>query len=140
MVDLVEERRISPSTFNRYVPSIIYGIYRHHSGIRVGNCDLRLGHNDDLYYAGNIGYEIDPPFRGHGYAYEACLLLLDIARKEEMDMVYITCSPDNTPSRKTLEKLKGTYFETTDVPSGHWLYQRGEKVKNIYQWNLKKPH
>lgn len=136
VVDLVEERTIDASSFNNYVPSIVYGIYRHHSHIRVGNCDLRLGMNDELYYAGNIGYRIEPPYRGNGYAYEACRILLDLAKEKGMQEVIITCSPDNIASLKTLEKLGGTYLETTDVPESHWLYQRGEKVKNIYRWTL----
>ena len=56
-----------------------------------------------------------------------------------MTELIITCSPDNIPSRRTLEKLGGTLLETANVPEDHWLYQRGEKVKNIYRYDLLAP-
>ncbi len=135
-VDLVHEKDVSATRFNNFVPSKYYGIFVHGTDIRAGYCDLRLGMNEELYYAGNIGYHIEAERRGHGYAYAACMMLFDIARKEGMEELIITCSPDNTPSRKTLERLNGTFMETTDVPPWHWLYKRGEKVKNIYRWKL----
>ena len=33
-------------------------------GTKVGQCDLRIGHNDRLYIGGNIGYGIDEAYRG----------------------------------------------------------------------------
>jgi len=29
------------------------------NGIKMGSCDLRIGHNDKLYYGGNIGYRVE---------------------------------------------------------------------------------
>ena len=93
--------------------------------------------NEELYYAGNIGYRIYGGFRGHHYAYEACLLLFQIAKeKYYMDELVITCSPENIPSHKTLEKLNGTLEDVVEVPSWHWLYRRGEKVKEIFRYQL----
>ena len=37
------------------------------NGAQIGGCNLRLGHSEALYYAGNIGYQIDEPYRGHHY-------------------------------------------------------------------------
>ena len=42
----------------------------------------------------------------------------------------------NIASKKTLQKLGGQLLETVEVPAGHWLYQRGETVKNIYRFLL----
>ena len=53
-----------------------------------------------------------------------------------MDKLIITCSPDNIASKKTLIKLGGQLLETCDVPSDHWLYLRGETVKEIYLFKL----
>ncbi len=136
VVDLVEEQVMKADAWNQYVPSFIYGIYLHGSLMRVGNCDLRVGQNEELYYAGNIGYHIDPPFRGHHYALEACHILFQLAEQKGMSELIITCSPDNPASQKTLEALSGYYIETTAVPSGHWLYKRGETVKRIYRYTL----
>ena len=136
IVDLVEEQIDPASELNQYVKSYYYGIYLHDSFQRIGNCDLREGNNAVLYYAGNIGYQINPLHRGHHYAYQACLLLFDLAREKGMKELIITCSPENTASRRILESLNGTFLETVDVPPSHWLYQRGEKIKRIYKYDL----
>lgn len=135
-MDLVQEQMDEAEPSNDFVPCYYYGIYVHDTDRRVGYCDLRVGQNEELYYAGNIGYHINRPYRGKHYAYEACRVLFDLAKEKGMEEVIITCSPDNTASRKTLEKLEGTYLETTDVPSDHWLYLRGETVKRIYRYDL----
>ncbi|MBQ9048833.1 MAG: GNAT family N-acetyltransferase [Solobacterium sp.] len=137
VVDLVEEQKTDGRFSADGVTNIMYGIYEHGKDVKVGNCDLRVGMNRELYYAGNIGYNVIPAYRGHGYAYQACLLLFDIARDEYgMNELIITCSPENTPSRRTLEKLNGELLETADVPEDHWLYKRGEPVKNIYRYSI----
>ncbi|MCI5773501.1 MAG: GNAT family N-acetyltransferase [Erysipelotrichaceae bacterium] len=99
----------------------------------VGICDLRFGYNEELYYAGNIGYSVFMRYRGNHYAYKACLLLLDIAKQHQMPKLWITCSPDNIASRKTIEKLDAQLLEVADVPKDHWLYKNGETIKNIYE-------
>lgn len=136
-IDLVLESHRNPSFHNNYVPSDLYGIFLHGSSARIGECDIRIGMNEELYYAGNIGYRIYEPYRGHGYAYDAAKMLMKIARDEhDFKEIILTCSPDNTASKKTLEKLGGELVETVDVPAWHWLYKRGEKVKHIYRYDL----
>ncbi|MBR2825374.1 MAG: GNAT family N-acetyltransferase [Solobacterium sp.] len=137
IVDIVEERIEPANVWNKNVRSIFYGVYLTDTNTKVGRCDLRIGMNDELYYAGNIGYRIEEMYRGNHYAYYTCLLLFEIAKKEyDMDELIITCSPDNIPSKKTLEKLKGVYIETIDVPHSHWLYRQGEPIKDIYHYVL----
>ena len=136
-IDIVEERIEKASGWNQYVKSVFYGVYLTGTNTRVGRCDLRLGMNDELYYAGNIGYRIEEMYRGNHYAYDTCLLLFQIAKDEYgMKELIITCSPENTPSKKTLEKLEGEYIETVDVPRSHWLYRQGEPIKDIYHFVL----
>ena len=103
---------------------------------RVGQCDLRMAHNESMYYYGNIGYRISPQYRGHNFSYKACLLLLNLARNLNMDYLILTVSPENEPSKKTIEKLGSRYIETVDVPVWHSLYKRGETVKLIYRLDL----
>ncbi|MBE6122932.1 MAG: GNAT family N-acetyltransferase [Solobacterium sp.] len=137
-VDLLVNRKIKADAENHYIPSVLYHIVLHDTNQIVGNCDLRIGMDEELYYAGNIGYRIYPGYRGHHYAYQACLILFRLARQEyEMDELIITCSPDNPASKKTLQKLNGELLETTDVPAYHWLYKRGEPVKEIYRYDLR---
>lgn len=120
-----------------WVKDVHFSICKKHTNQKVGECDLRLGMNAEIYYAGQVGYRIYYPFRGNSYAYKACLQLFEVAKKEYgMKELIITCSPDNIPSLCTLQRLHGTLLETVDVPESHWLYQRGETVKCIYQYEL----
>ena len=86
------------------------------TGTQVGGCNLRLGHSGALYYAGNIGYRIDEPYRGRHYAGKACRLLFQLAKRHGMEYVIITCGPDNHPSRKTCEWLGGELLEIAELP------------------------
>ena len=122
-----------PSIFNDYWDSYYYDIQIKSKPIKVGSCDVRLGMNEELYYAGNIGYRIFENYRGHSYAYQATKQLLLEAKKLGMEEVIITCSPDNIASKKTIEKLNAVLIEEVDVPSNHYLYQRGERRKRIYR-------
>ena len=136
-VDLVVEKRVNPGQYESTVYTVWYGIYLHDTDIRTGYADLRVGKNEELYYAGNIGYNIYPRHRGHSYAYEATKLLLKTAKEEfGMDEIIITCSPGNAASERTIQKLGGELIEKTDVPAWHWLYRRGETVKLIYRFDL----
>lgn len=136
-VELVEEKRILASETYDGIATTFYRIYLKHLPIVVGRIDLRQGSTQSLYYYGNIGYMIHPLFRGHHYAYQACLLLFAKAKKEfGMSELWITCSPENKASYKTLMRLKGEYIETVDVPLNHELYQRGEKKKCIFRYKL----
>ncbi len=118
--------------------SVTYRIVRHSDGEIVGECDLRFGDNEELYYAGNFGYRVFEPFRGNGYAYYASMLMMAIARdKYHMEKLYVTCSPENIPSLRTIERLGATLVEpNARVPRYHWLYRRKEYIKNIYILNL----
>ena len=137
VVDLKERYRVSEKTAYDGVPAVYYDILRHSDKQKVGTTDLRLSIEGDMYYYGNIGYNIECLHRGHGYAYEACLLLFEIARKEfGMDEIIITCSPENIASYKTLQKLNGELLELVEVPKNHMLYTLGEKTKYIFRYRI----
>jgi len=119
--------------------SVVFGIYsvKGHKETKVGECDIRFGMNEELYYAGNVGYNVSPVYRGHHYAYYGCLSLFQIVKEAYgLDEIIITCSPDNIASKRTIERLGGQFLECVDVPKSHWLYKRGETVKNIYRIDL----
>ena len=102
----------------------------------MGVCDLRIGHNDKLYYGGNIGYRIDEEYRGNHYAGKACLLLFELAQKHGLEYLIITCNPDNYPSRKTCAYAGGKLLEIATLPEGNDMRMRGETEKCIYQFEL----
>ena len=136
-VDLRIREVIPVSFFNRSPKSIVYSIYRHGDYECIGECDLRFGMDEELYYAGNIGYRIYDGFRGHHYAYHhASCYFRSLKKNIYFRNVIITCSPDNIASDKTIQSLHAELLQTVNVPKSHWLYRRGEKVKNIYLLTL----
>ena len=106
-------------------------------GNRLGDCDFRVGYTDDIYYGGHIGYEVDEEHRGHHYAAKACKLLFELARKHEMEYLYVTCNPDNWPSRKTLEHLNGELLEIAELPEDNDMrVEDGETEKCVFKFEL----
>ena len=106
------------------------------SGEKIGLCDLRIGHNENLYYGGNIGYEIFPEYRGHHYAGKACKLLFRLAKKHDLGYVIITCNPENTASAKTCEYAGGKLLEIAELPPENNMREKGETHKRIYKFEL----
>ena len=119
-----------------YVPAYVFKICRTVDDSEVGNCNLRVGHNKNTYYGGNIGYGIDAPYRGNHYAGKACLLLFELAKRHKMEYILITCSPENIASRKSCEfagcKLEGI----VELPPDNDRYLAGDRQQCIYKFQL----
>ena len=107
------------------------------AGVKMGVCDLRIGHNEKLYYGGNIGYRVEPPYRGHHYAAKACRLLFELARRHDLGYVIISCNPDNLPSRRTCELLGGQLLEIAALPEDNDMrIESGETEKCIFRFEV----
>lgn len=103
----------------------------------VGGMSLRIGSTPDLErHLGHIGYHVFPPARGRHLAERACRLVLPLAARHGLSTLWITCNPDNAPSRRTIERLGAVYVDTVDLPETHVLYQRGERQKRRYRVDL----
>ncbi|MCX5661120.1 MAG: GNAT family N-acetyltransferase [Planctomycetota bacterium] len=103
----------------------------------MGSIDLRLGDDDYLrLYAGQVGYNVDAPFRGHHFAARSVRILLPLARLHGLNPLWITCNPDNFASRRTCELAGGELEEIVDVPPTVLLYHRGERQKCRYRISL----
>jgi tagatose 1,6-diphosphate aldolase len=102
----------------------------------IGRCDLRIGHNRKTFIGGNIGYEIDEPYRGSHFSYDACLLMFELAKKHEMKYVIITCEKSNDASRKILELLNGHYLGLRRVEPFSEMHDEGIKEVHIYRYEL----
>lgn len=137
VVDLRERRRISEAEAYDGVPTVYYDIYLHDSDIKVGKCDLRLKIDERMYYYGHIGYSILPKWRGHSYAYYACLIMFRLAKEEfGLKELIVTCNPDNVPSYKTLRKLGGELLAVVPIPKNHELYYYGDRHKCIFRYKI----
>ena len=108
---------------------------------KIGNISLRIGygggeHNDNLYYGGHIGYDVNEPHRGNGYAAEACKLLAPIAKAHKMQKIIITNNITNTSSRRVCEKLGLKHIRTARLPKYNDLYKEGQRFSNIFEWEV----
>ena len=130
------DKTVDANPAKNFVPAYHFKICRASDAKEVGFCDLRIGHNEGLYYGGNIGYTVYEQFRGNYYAGKACLLLFELARRHMMGYLYITCNPDNFASKRTCEFVGATLEKIVDLPSDNDMYMDGERQKCIYHVNL----
>jgi tagatose 1,6-diphosphate aldolase len=120
-----------------WVRALQFRITPAHSTELLGEIDLRLDYTMHLVrYGGHIGYAVKPQWRGHHYAGKACRLLRPVAIEHGMDVIWITCNPDNWPSRRTCEWLGATLVETVDLPPDNEQYKLGDRRKCRYRWVL----
>ena len=117
------------------VPSYHFDICSR-EGERYGECTLRLGYIRRVYYGGNIGYGIDEAHRGHHYAEQACRILFRLAAAHGMDHLYISCDPDNLPSRRTCERLGGELLEIAELPENNDMREHGLERVCVFQYDL----
>ncbi len=98
--------------------------------LTMGSISLRLGNQPHIVlYAGHIGYGVDEPYRGTRLAARSVKLLLPHARAHGISPVWITCNPDNIPSRRSCEIAGGTFVEIVDLPPDNPMYKIGERQK-----------
>lgn len=112
----------------------VFSIMEEGRGNDVGEISLRCGESPDLYYLGHVGYHVNEGYRGHGYAYRACLLIKPLMRALGMRSAVITCDTDNMGSRRTCEKLGCVLERVVSVP---WRFREkyvmsGEKCRYIF--------
>ena len=118
------------------LPFYWWSIVENASGATVGKISLRLGHNCHSCWNGNVGYEVDEPYRGHRYAAIALKMILPLARAHDMDHLIISCDEDNAASYKTIERCGGHLLEIS-YPPKDWIYYRpGLPLKRIYRIEL----
>ena len=139
VVDLIIQHRMPAVPAQALLPSYHFCISPHNQYLAAGRIDIRIGHNHETRYVGNIGYSVFEPYRGRHYALRACRLVRRIALEHGIHKLIITCNPDNLPSKRTCEGLGAKLLEVVDLPPNSRLYQRGERVKCVFEWDLDAP-
>jgi len=120
-----------------YVPFYEFKVSLSGTGKAVGGLVLRVGYNDHIVVcAGHIGYGIDGPFRGNGYAARAVALAVGFARKLNMPYLVITTRPDNEASKRTAAKAGFVYAGSASVPEDDEMYAEGERIMDRYVLDL----
>jgi tagatose 1,6-diphosphate aldolase len=116
------------------VPAYAFRLVHGPSGEDAGHINLRVGHTSHVErYAGHIGYSVMERHRGHRYAARAVRLLLPLARRLGLDPVWITCDPENTASRRTLEIAGAEFVEIVDVPADCAIFKSEHPRKCRYR-------
>jgi predicted acetyltransferase len=112
------------------VPTYFFRMTSIDRGEELGTINLRIGSTPHIErYAGHIGYGVHPAHRGHHYAARSVALLLPLARTLGIDPLWITCDPDNTASRRSLELAGAELMEIVDVPEDCGIRKYGGKLR-----------
>lgn len=118
-----------------FVPAYRFRMFHAELGTPMGDIELRIGNTPHLVlYAGHIGYEVYPAYRGHHYAARSVRLLLPLAQQHELTPVWITCNPDNYASRRSCELAGFHFVEIVDLPPNTDMYRAGERQKCRYRF------
>jgi len=103
----------------------------------AGAICLRIGRGPELeLYYGHVGYHVYPLHRGRHFAERSVRLLLPLARRHEIQPLWITCNPDNAASQRTCQRLGASMERTVDLPAGHPLTRSGDTVKCCYKLDV----
>ncbi len=92
-------------------------------GNLIGNCGVRVNGPD--LREGNIGYELDPRYWGHGYATEAASAVLELGFAElGLHRIWAECVAENLASTRVLEKVgmrREGHFREHAWIKGAWM-------------------
>ncbi len=85
----------------------LWTVERKDTGEIIGRCGLQpIADENSPLGRIELGYLIDRPFRGRGYAFEACRAILDFAfDKLDLDEVYAVIDEENEASKQLARKL-----------------------------------
>lgn len=132
-LELVLTRAVPANPLKRYVPEYWFEMRHPGNTTALGLIRLRIGSTRRLRYAGHLGYEVKPRFRGHRYAGRSCRLLLPLARAHGLGAVWLTVDPTNLASQRTCERIGATFIETVRIPKSHEMYALGARYRRRYR-------
>ncbi len=116
-----------------WVPAYRFAMRLDGVGHAVGRLGFRVGTTLTIErYAGHLGYEVSSAFRGNRLAERSCRLIFPLARRHGFHELWITCNPDNLPSRRTCERLGAELIDTVDVPRDSDVFAPGSERKCRY--------
>lgn len=113
--------------------------YYHHrilvESADVGHINFKVGDTDHVrLYAGHVGFEVKPVYRGHGYAEKACRALIPLMTQHYEDVI-LTADPTNLASLRTIERLGASFENELPVPETDPQFLRGARTKRRYRWS-----
>jgi predicted acetyltransferase len=112
------------------VPTCYFRMVHGETGAELGAINLRCSSIPHIErYAGHIGFAVHEPHRGHRYAARSVALLIAVAKQLKFEGLWITCDPDNTASRRSLELAGATFIEEVNVPPDCIINKAGHRRK-----------
>jgi predicted acetyltransferase len=121
---------------DKVIPFYYYDIYLKSISSPIGKISIRIGYNEHSYFNGNVGYEIDEPFRGNGYAKISVMMTYSVARFHGMTHLIISCDEDNYSSKSVINKLGGSHIETIAPSKNYVFYYDGIPKHSIYRIDI----
>jgi RimJ/RimL family protein N-acetyltransferase len=93
----------------RFAETGLWALVRRRSGALIGKAGIT---------GGELGYHIYRPYRGQGYALEACRAILAYAAREtDLTRITLRAAPENSASLRLAEKLG---FARAGAPGGNF--------------------
>ncbi len=124
-----------PKDFEEYTNE--FDIYLHGTDEYVGNIWFDEGNDPEFVkYYGNVGYEIKKEHQRHHYALKALKLIKKVMLEDDVKTMLFSISPENMPSRKTVERFGARILCRRPVPSNHKLYDIQGKEIIIYKYDI----
>lgn len=120
-----------------YFPRYEFEMRHSETGEKMGGIHFRVGNNKVMkLYVGHLGYGVDDKFRGKKLASRSLLLLFPLAKKHDINPVWVTCNPENLASKRTCELAGGKFIAIVDLPKHSDQYKRGERKKCRYRFDI----
>ena len=102
----------------------------------VGHINFKVGDTPHvLLYAGHVGYEILPEFRGQSFSYYACCALVPIIRLRYPSVI-LTVDRGHAASERVIQKLGATFLNEVLVPPEDPAYTGIDRFKRRYEWSV----
>jgi predicted acetyltransferase len=109
-------------------------------GEEAGGIRLRVGDTDLLrLWAGHIGFNVEPKYRGRRVAERATRLITPLAEFHGINPVWLTCNPENTASQNTLRRLGAVLMDTVSVPAEYAKFEPTATHEQRYRLDLPAP-
>lgn len=110
MLEILDKEKRGVDLLPGRVPhTMLYAFYEDQI---VGRLSVRHHLNEQLSKrGGHIGYAVAPAFRKKGYATQIVQQGLEYCRLLGLTELLVTCSDENTPSIKLIEKFGGVLLE-----------------------------
>jgi len=101
---------------------------------QVGYINFKVGDTEHVtQYAGHIGYQVLPSYRGNSYSYYACEAIKPFVSRFYKKAI-LTCNPENVASISIIKKLNAKFINEVTVPKHDPSYKSGSDRKLRYEW------